>query len=608
MAGFANRRSQREHISSVLVSMYILGISCYYHDSSACLLKDGLVVAAAEEERFTRKKHDAGFPLHAIDYCLEKESLTIKDIDHIAFYEKPLLKFERVLSQHLEMFPWSMKTFISSMPGWFSEKTRIIPTIRKKLQYTGDVIFANHHLSHAASAFFPSPYKRAAVLVVDGVGEWSTVTYGVGRKNNVVLKKEIRFPHSLGLLYSTITAYLGFSVNNSEYKVMGLAAYGQQEREKNAYYDALKRIIDIKDDGSFRLDMSYFVYHYHDRMPSKKLCALLGGPVYPRDAEVTKEQKDIAAAVQLITEDILIKIVQHIHRQTGEENLVFAGGVALNSVFNGKVLSRAPFKNVWIQPNASDGGTSLGVAYYVYHAILKHPRRDTSTLEHAYLGPSFSDREIETWLQSQDIVYKKYEHNKPLIDTVTDLLLKDKVVGWFQGGMEWGPRALGARSIIANPLNPAAQRILNEKVKHRELFRPFAPVVCRDDAETFFECDNPIPPSTDFMLMVYPIKEKWRTVIPSVTHVDGSGRLQTVGRGQNTLYYDLIKDFGKKSGVPVLINTSFNIRGEPIVCTPHDAFRCMMGTEIDYLVMGNMLISRGENMKFAWDSEALAND
>lgn len=586
--------------------MYVLGISCYYHDSAATLLKDGVIVAAAEEERFTRKKHDASFPMNAIEYCLKSQNLTIKDIDYIGFYEKPLLKFERVLYQHLECFPKSYLTFLSKLPSWFNEKLRIVKTIKKNLKYEKDVLFIHHHMAHAASAFLVSPFRGSAIVTVDGVGEWTTTSYGLGEENEIKLMKEIKFPHSVGLLYSTVTAYLGFSVNNSEYKVMGLAPYGDMNRRTNPYYKKLLNVVDIKSDGSYRLDMSYFKYHYSGRMPSKKLCALLEGPVSKKDSEMTKRHKDIAAALQLLTEDILIKILKHAYKETKSENLVLAGGVALNSVFNGKILDHTPFKRVWIQPNSSDGGTSIGAASYIYNTILG--KRRNYVMRDAYLGPEFSNKEIEAFLKTKKIKYSVFRNEKELIEKTAELIYNNYVVGWFQGRMEWGPRALGARSILANPCNPQAQNLLNEKVKHREKFRPFAPVVCEDDALKYFDCDKPIPFPTDFMLMVYPIKEKWREKIPSVTHVDGSGRLQTIRRSQNKLYHDLIKEFGRLSGTPILINTSFNIRGEPIVCAPEDAYKCMMGTGIDYLVIGKYLIKREGNLKDAWDSEKYAKD
>ena len=586
--------------------MYVLGISCYFHDASAALLKDGVLVAAAQEERFTRKKHDFSFPINAINYCIEKEGVSINDVRYICFYEKPLLKFERLLSQHLDYFPRSLKTFLSSIPSWLVEKLRVPTKIKKTLGYKGDVLFVEHHFAHSAGSFFLSPFKEAAIVNVDGVGEWTTTSYGHGEDNKINLSKEIRFPHSLGLLYSTITAYLGFSVNNSEYKVMGLSPYGDMNKNTNPYYEKLKKVININPDGSYKLNMEYFVYQYSNKMPSKKLCKLLEGPVRKPEDELTKRHKDIAAALQLIYEEVLFLILEHVHRDIKSDNLVLSGGCGLNSVANGKILRNTSFKKIWLQPDPGDGGTSIGAAYFVYHQLLGKKRN--YILTDAYLGSEYSDMEIEDFLKKNSIRYSKFKNEKDLIKDTSKLIFEDNVIGWFQGRMEWGPRALGSRSILSNPSNPNMQEILNLKVKHREKFRPFAPVVCEDDALTYFECDKPVPIPTDFMLMVYPIKEKWHKKIPSVTHVDGSGRLQTIRRKQNHLYYDLIKEFGKLSKIPILINTSFNIRGEPIVRTPHDAYKCMMGTEIDYLVMGNFLIKRSDNPHDMWDSEELAKD
>ncbi|MDD9954396.1 MAG: carbamoyltransferase [Candidatus Woesearchaeota archaeon] len=584
--------------------MYILGLSCYYHDASAVLLKDGKLVAGAEEERFSRKKHDTSFPKQAIQFCLEKEGIAITDVTHIGFYEKPFLKFERVLSQMIATFPWSFRTFLSSMPSWINEKLRVMRAIRN-LGYKGDVLFVEHHMAHAASSFLVSPFEKAAILTVDGVGEWTTTAYGKGVGKKITLLKDIRFPHSLGLLYSTITTYIGFRANSGEFKLMGLAPYGVWDKRKNPYYKKLRKVIDIKKDGSYALDMSYFKYHYANRMPSEKLCELLGGTAKKPESKITQREKDIAAAVQMLTEDVLTKILKHIHNVTKCDDLVLAGGVTLNSVYNGKILKKTPFKNIWIQPAAGDSGTSIGVATYIYNTLLgkkRQPQQD------AYLGPSFTTKEIKQFLDENKIKYSTCKNEKELITKTAKILHTDNVVGWFQLGMEWGPRALGARSILSNPTNPDMQAILNEKVKHRENFRPFAPVVCEDDAKTFFDCDEPVPEPTDYMLMVYPVREEWRKKIPSVTHVDGSGRLQTIRRAQNKRYYDLIKAFGEASGIPILVNTSFNIRGEPIVCTPAHAYRCMMGTGIDCLVIDKFIVWRKDNKQDMWDSESLAID
>ena len=581
--------------------MYIIGISCFYHDSSAALLKDGKIVAAAQEERFTRKKHDDSFPENAIKYCLESEGISIKDVDYIGFYEKPLLKFERLLYQHLETFPKSYKRFLSSLPTWLNERLMVVNVIRKKLKYKKDVLFIEHHMAHAASSFLPSQFNEAAILTVDGVGEWTTTAYGFGKGNEINLSKEIKFPSSIGLLYSSLTAYLGFSVNNSEYKVMGLAPYGDMDKKTNTYYEKLRQTLDIKKDGSYRLDMKYFKYHYSGKMPSKKLCELLDGPIRKPEEELTKRHNDIAAALQIITEEVMLKMLDNIYDVIKCKNLVLSGGVALNSVANGKILKNTKFKKIWINPDAGDGGTSIGAALYIYNVILGNKRN--FVLKDAYLGPEFSAKEIKDFLDENKIVYSEFKNEKDLIKTTSKLIYENKVIGWFQGRMEWGPRALGARSILSNPCNLKMKEILNLKVKHREKFRPFAPVVCLNDALKYFDCDKPVPEPTDFMLMVYPIKKNWHKKIPAVTHVDGSGRLQTVRKNQNPLYYDLIKKFGKKSGTPLLINTSFNINGEPIVCSPYDAYKCIMGTEIDALVMGRFLIKRDDNLKDVWDSE-----
>lgn len=582
--------------------MIVLGIACYYHDSSACIMVDGKVLAAAEEERFTRKKHDFGFPFKAIEYCLKEAGITIKEVSYIGFYEKPLIKFERVLCQHLEMFPRSFPTFFKAIPSWINEKVRVRKTIRRKLGYMGDILFIDHHLAHAASSFLVSPFKEAAIFTIDGVGEWETATYGFASGNDITLKKEINFPHSLGLLYSTATAHLGFSVNNSEYKVMGMAPYGVPR-----YYNDFKKIIDIRDDGSFELDMSYFVYHYKERMPSKKYIALFG-PIRRPESDVTQHHKDLAASLQKVTEEVVFKALNHIFREYKCENLCMAGGVALNSVANGKIMRNTPFKSIYIVPPAGDGGCSVGAAAYVYFTLMKNKRDKDSVLDSSYLGPGFSTEEVKKFLDKNKIKFSTFRSEDELIKATVKHIYENKVVGWFQGRMEFGPRALGSRSILSNPCNPKMQDILNLKVKHREKFRPFAPVVCIEDANKYFECDSPIPMPTDFMLMVYPIRKEFRPLIPAVTHVDGSGRLQTVRRYQNPKYYELIKEFGKLSGMPILINTSFNIRGEPIVCTPYDAYKCMMGTGIDCLVMDKFLIRREDNLRDAWDSEQFAKD
>ncbi len=580
--------------------MIILGISTFFHDSSAALIKDGVLIAAAEEERFTRKKHDFGFPDHAIKFCLQKAGITMQQIDCIAFYEKTLLKFERVMSQFVMSFPWGFHAFYKTMPSWINEKLRIRGIIRKKLRYSGDVYFVEHHLAHAASSYFLSPFDEAVILTVDGVGEWASATHGFARGNEIALEKEIRFPHSLGLLYSAVTGYLGMSVNNSEYKVMGLAPYG-----KPIYLDKFRKVLDVKQDGSFALNMDYFVYHYRMAMPSKKFIEEFG-PARQKHEEMSERHKDIAASLQKILEETLFTILRNLYATYKCPNLCMAGGVALNSVANGKILKETPFQRLFIQPAAGDGGTSVGAAAYVSHALFG--QRRTSVMRQAYLGPSYSDEIIKKYLDQYGVVYTEFATEKELIHTTADMIWKNNVVGWFQGSMEFGPRALGARSILSNPCNPEMKDILNLKVKHREKFRPFAPVICLEDVHDYFEADKEIPFAADFMLMVYPIKKKKQPLIPAVTHVDGSGRLQVIRKEQNPLYYAVIKEFGKKSKTPILINTSFNIRGEPIVCTPHDAYKCMMGTGIDYLVMGKYLIKREDNPQHMWDSEKYATD
>ncbi|MDD2753129.1 MAG: carbamoyltransferase [Candidatus Portnoybacteria bacterium] len=570
--------------------MYILGISCFFHDSSAALLKDGRVVAAIQEERLTRKKHDNSFPSGAIDYCLSSQGILIDEIDFIVFYEKPLLKFERLLCQFIETFPRGWRRFLAVIPVWLGERLRIMKAVRKKLGYKKSVLFVEHHQAHAAGSFFCSPFEKAAILTVDGAGEWATTAYGFGDKDRIKLAGQINFPHSLGLFYSAITAYLGFPVNDSEYKVMGLGAYGEKDKLKNIYYEKLRGAIDIKEDGSFRIDMSYFEYHYAGRMPSSKLCSLLGGPVREKDSSIEKRHQDIAAALQMITEEAVFKILNHLYDIYKCKNIILAGGVALNSVLNGKIPEKTKFKNVWIQPNAADGGTSLGAALFAYHQIFANGNR--RLLPDAYLGPEYSDQEIKEFLDRNRAAYHEFADKKELVEKTARLIFEDKIIGWFQGREEWGPRALGARSILANPLNPKMKDILNLGVKHRENFRPFAPAVCREDAGEYFKLDKALFIPAEYMLAVCPIKKYWQTKIPAVCHIDGTARPQIVKRSDNPPYYDLIKKFGKISGVPILVNTSFNINREPIVSSLKDAYLCFLNTGIDYLVMGNFLIKK----------------
>lgn len=570
--------------------MNVLGISCFYHDSAACLIQDGQIKAAASEERFTRKKHDEGFPHHAVQYCLKEGKIEAKDLDYVGFYDKPFLKFERLLSTYLSTFPRGFLSFSKAMPVWLKEKLWIPQLIRRELGYKGKILFTEHHLSHAASAFLVSPFREAAILTVDGVGEWATASYGIGRDRQIELFKEIRFPHSLGLLYSAFTYYLGFKVNSAEYKVMGLAPYGEPR-----YVDQVRRLMDIRDDGSFEMDMRYFSYHHGLRMVNGRFGKLFGGP--PRDPESKLDQrhKDIAASVQKVTEEVMLKMASYLHRETKMDYLCLAGGVALNCVANGRILREGPFKDLFIQPAAGDAGGALGVAAYIYHSLLDNPRGEA--MDHAYLGPEYSDEQTLATLQKYGAPYRKLGR-EALVSEVAALIDGQTVIGWFQGRMEFGPRALGSRSILADARNPKNKDVVNLKIKFRESFRPFAPTVLEEKIAEYFEIDRPSP----YMLLVAPVREEKR-VIPSVTHVDHSARIQSVSRRQNPLYYDLIREFDKRTGVPVIINTSFNVRGEPIVCTPEDAYRCFMRTHMDYLVLGPYLLDKKEQPSLKEDRD-----
>ncbi len=559
--------------------MYILGISCFYHDAAAALLKDGVIVAAVAEERFARQKHCLDFPCHAVKFCLDCAGITADQLDYVGFYEKPLLKFERILLSHIHTFPYSFRSFLYAIPLWLRQKLWIKSIIQKELKFSGEVLFVEHHLAHAASAFLVSPFKEAAILTVDGTGEWATTACGYGSDSEVKLIKEIHFPHSLGLLYSAVTAYLGFKVNNGEGKVMGLAAYG-----KPKYYDKFRKLIEIKEDGSFRLDLSYFAYHYRLEMFNRRFRELFGEPRSP-ETEITQRDVDLAATLQTILEESVIKISKHLYQTTRMRRLCIAGGVGLNSVANGRILAETPFEEIFIQPGAGDDGTSIGVAAYIYSSLLKNGRK--YIMKDAYLGPSYSTDEVREFLQGKGATFQIYSTSE-LIEEVAELLSRGKIVGWFQGRMEFGPRALGARSILADPRNPKMKDILNEKVKHRESFRPYAPSVILEEAKEYFELDCPSP----FMLLVARVREDKRKIIPAVTHVDGTARIQTVSREENSLYYDLIQRFKDITGVPLIINTSFNVRGEPIVCSPEDAYQCFLKTEMDCLVMENFLIKK----------------
>jgi len=593
--------------------MYILGISAFYHDSAACLIKNGEIIAAAQEERFTRKKHDLAFPKHAIQYCIQEANINPSHLDHIVFYEKPFVKFERLLETYLAFAPKGFKSFVKAMPIWIKEKLFQKAALTKELSAAlgGDdadwdekILFSEHHLSHAASAYYPSPFESAAVLTLDGVGEWTTTSYAIGNANELNVLKEIHFPHSLGLLYSAFTYYTGFRVNSGEYKVMGLAPYGEPK-----YTNLIKdNLIDIADDGSFRLDMSYFDYATGLTMTNKKFDSLFGGPPRKPEADLTQREMDLAASIQKITEEVVIKIAKTIAIETNEKNLCLAGGVALNCVANGILLREKIFERIWIQPAAGDAGCALGAALSVWYQYLGNKRNisvNRDEMQGSYLGPQYSDEEIESQLKSCGAVYKHY-NDYDLIDSVADLLSSEKAVGWMQGRMEFGPRALGGRSIIADPRSPKMQKQLNLKVKYRESFRPFAPSVLIEDVSEWFEHSDDSP----YMLIVADIKDDKRrkmtleedqlfgieklniprSSVPAITHVDYSARIQTVHADTNPRYHAVISKFKEKTGCPIVVNTSFNVRGEPIVCTPIDAFKCFMGTEMDALAVGNYLL------------------
>lgn len=599
--------------------MYILGISAFYHDSAACILKDGEIVAAVQEERFTRKKHDPGFPHHAIKYCLKEANIAPTQIDNVVFYEKPFLKFERLLETYLAFAPKGFTSFAQAMPLWIKDKLFQKSALNQELKFALDqnidwrerLLFSEHHLSHAASAFYPSPFNRAAVLTLDGVGEWTTTSVAVGRGSELKVLKEIHFPHSLGLLYSAFTYYTGFKVNSGEYKVMGLAPYGEPR-----YSDLIKeKLITIASDGSFQLDMSYFDYATGLTMTNKKFNVLFGGPPRKPETELTQREMDLAASVQKVTEDIFISIAKGIAKETGEKNLCLAGGVALNCVANGILLREKVFDNIWIQPAAGDAGGALGAAlsiWYLHYKKERNPSSNPDSMKGAFLGPAFEDNEIESKLKSCGAVFKKLSE-EDLIEKVASALATEKAIGWMQGRMEFGPRALGARSIIADPRSPSMQKQLNLKVKYRESFRPFAPSVLHDDVNDWFEHDSGSP----YMLFVADVqKDKRRkmtiseeklfgidklniprSTVPAITHIDYSARIQTVHEETNSKYHAVISKFKEKTGCPLVVNTSFNVRGEPIVCSPEDAFKCFMGTELDVLAIGNYLLLKEDQNK-----------
>ena len=595
--------------------MHILGISAFYHDSAACIVKDGEIIAAAQEERFTRKKHDHNFPQKAIEYCLKEAGIKASQLDLAAFYDKPFLKFERLLETYLTYAPVGFKSFIKAVPLWIKEKLWMKEMIKDKLGYEGKVIFPEHHESHAASAFYPSPFQKAAIITMDGVGEWTTTSFGVGDGNDIQLLADIKFPHSLGLLYSAFTYYTGFKVNSGEYKVMGLAPYGEPKYKK-LIYDYL---IDVKEDGSFRMNMEYFNYCQGLTMTNEKFHKLFGGPPRIPETKLTQKEMDLARSLQEVTEEIVLKIGNHVYKETGLKDVSLAGGVALNCVANGRLLREGPFENIWIQPAAGDAGGALGAAligWYKYHNKPRTADGKTDQQKGSYLGPQYSDEEINSFIKSNNLVAKKYEENE-LIKIVADLIANEKIIGWFDGRMEFGPRALGARSIVGDARSPKMQATMNIKIKFREGFRPFAPSILYEKVSEYFEIDKESP----YMLLVADVKKErrrkmtpeeeklWgieklnvvRSDIPAITHVDYSARLQTVHKETNPRYYKLIEQFEKNTGCAVIINTSFNVRGEPIVCTPEDAYKCFMRTNIDYLVLGNYLLAKEDQIPLKED-------
>ena len=599
--------------------MYILGISAYYHDSAACLIDDGEIIAAAQEERFTRIKYDANFPVNAITYCLAEANLKPDKIDYIVFYDKPFLKFERLLETYLAFAPRGFQNFVTSVPIWVKEKlfqkSLITKTLRdlwgKEIDWTERLLFSEHHLSHAASAFFPSPFNEAAVLTMDGVGEWSTTSLAIGHGNELSVHKEINFPHSLGLLYSAFTYYAGFKVNSGEYKLMGLAPYGEPK-----YSNLIKEnLIDIKEDGSFALDLNFFNYCTGLTMTNEKFNILFGGVPRNPETEISQRDMDIAASIQKVTEEVLIKLVKGVAKTSGQKNLCLAGGVALNCVANGKLLHEEIFEDIWVQPASGDAGGALGAALGAYHIMLNKKRKPPDKIDNmkgSFLGPEYSDLKINETLEGCGAVFSNHSQDQIIELTAKDLA-DGRAVGWFSGRMEFGPRALGNRSILADPRSESMQKLLNLKVKYRESFRPFAPSILREDLSDWFEMDTDSP----YMLLVANVvksqrkaitKEEGvltgvdkinypRSTIPAVTHVDFSSRIQTVHKETNLTFYRLLKQFKKLTNFPVLVNTSFNVRGEPIVLTPEDAFRCFMGTELDVLVVGNAYMKKTEQPK-----------
>jgi len=598
------------------VPSHILGLSAFYHDSAACLLRDGEIIAAAQEERFTRKKGDPSFPRHAVDYCLRAGGIGVEDLTHVGFYDKPLLKFERILETYLGIAPRGFTSFLMAGPLWIKDKLYLGRQLQEELGYKGDIFYAEHHESHAASAFFPSPFENAAILTMDGVGEWATASIGEGSGSDIRLLQELHWPDSIGLLYSALTYYLGFKVNSGEYKVMGLAPYGEPKYVSLI----LDELIDLKEDGSLRLNQKYFNYLGGLTMTNEAFDRLFGGPPRVPETNLVQRDLDLARSIQEVCEEAMLRMARTTHRLTGQKALCLAGGVALNCVGNGRILREGPFEQLWIQPASGDAGGALGVAQLIWHRQAKGaralPECGRDSMKGAYLGPEFSEEEIRRYLDSIGAKYHRMDR-EPLIQRAAEILADGCVVGWFSGRMEFGPRALGARSILGDPRNPLMQSQMNIKIKFREGFRPFAPSVLRERVAEWFELDTDSP----YMLLVAPVRKdrrratsaeedsRWgieklkvqRSEIPAVTHVDFSARVQTVAREDNPEYHDLIRTFEQRTGCPVLVNTSFNVRGEPIVCTPADAYRCFMRTNIDYLVLWPYLLPKTEQP--AWREE-----
>tara|TARA_S200000501_G_scaffold233834_1_gene219341 strand:- start:12667 stop:14484 length:1818 start_codon:yes stop_codon:yes gene_type:complete len=586
--------------------MYILGISAYYHDSASCLLKNGEIIAAAQEERFTRKKHDQSFPINSINYCLSEAGISSSDLQIIAFYDKPFLKFERILETYLQFAPIGIRSFLKAMPLWIKKKLWVKILIQEELGFNGKILFPEHHSSHAASAFYASPFQRAAFLTMDGVGEWATTSYGIAESNKMEILADIKFPNSLGLLYSAFTYYTGFRVNSGEYKVMGLAPYGEAKYKDLIY----EHLIDVKDDGSFKMDMSYFSYNVGLEMTNQKFNNLFGGLPRKPETELTQKEMDLARSVQEVIEEIVIKIAKHIKKETKQKFLCLAGGVALNCVANGKLIRSGLFEDIFIQPAAGDAGGALGCAYIAWYQYLGSNRQADGRqdfMKGSYLGPEYNNQQIKNYLDQNNFHYKKLT-DKELPEKIADLIAQQNVIGWFQGRMEYGPRALGSRTIIGDARSPEMQKKINLKIKFREGFRPFAPSIREENISEYFDIDRPSP----YMLLVadvtrdrrLPTNDKQkpflgleklnivRSEVPAITHVDYSARIQSVNNKTNKRYYDLLTIFLKKYGCPLVVNTSFNIRGEPIVCTPEDAYICFMRTDMDYLILNNYLLSK----------------